>query len=101
MAARTSRTKMTIWRVLSKLLLQAVMLRAAYRIHRHRVVAPSAHRTASQKTTQGKVKTAAQAMGGQGLMSVLGAGRLEAAGGSRDRHQQRRDCPAIGRERAE
>ncbi len=93
---------MTIWRVLSKLLLRQASASQGccgpVRMPWHGVVTPSALRTASQKTAQGKVETAAQAMRGQGLMRVLGAGRLEAAGGTRRRHQQRRDQPAIGRD---
>jgi hypothetical protein len=64
----------------------------------HGVVTPSAHRTASQKPAQGKIKTAAQAVNGQGLMRVFGTGRLEAAGRARGCHQQRRDKPTISRD---
>jgi hypothetical protein len=71
------------------------MLRALCRMPWHGVVTPSALRTASQKTAQGKVKTAAEAVGGQGLIRVFRAGRLEAAGRSSRRHQQRRDQPPI------
>ena len=63
------------------------------------IVAPSAHRTASRKPAQGKVKTAAQAESGQGLMRIFGTGRLEPTGGARGCQQQRRDQPAISRDR--